>query len=598
MTLNDKTRNVRLGALGAIALLSLAVSGYSQPSVSFDIQPRALRVGEAAQCTITVRGADNPQAPALPRMDGFQISGPGRSQQSSFNMVNGRMEADSSVTFNYSLMPLKPGNFTIGPFEYQLGTQRAQLPAIELQVIEPEGGGDREALYAEITSARENPFVQEVFDLYISVYAHESINLHREINLLGFDTAGLDMKGFQELGQAREVVDNTPFNVRRFRAKVRALRSGDFSLNPVLRAHVIVQREQRRDPFNDPFFGGFFNRQETRAVDLAVNPLSLQVRPLPDDGKPVSFSGAVGRFDFQVTAQPLKLAVGDPITLTMSVSGEGNLDGVTVPEPGIGEHFRAYNMKQISRNLDKNSAAGQLVYEQVLLPQNINAKELPALDFTFFDPQQEKYVTVSRGPFPLELSPAVNGASRMVDGAARAANSGAKVLGSDIVYLKPAPRAPVRNAPRSRGFWLMQAIPALCAGGLFLFTRRRRELNQNIAKARRIHAPRSARKGLKIMDDAMRANDGARFTEGLWEALTRYFGNLLNLAPGEVTADIVVQRLGNCGLPAESTRDIADIFRACESMRYAPGQGITTSDMAEMKIRLGRILKACERIKT
>ncbi|MDD3604469.1 MAG: BatD family protein, partial [Kiritimatiellae bacterium] len=92
-----------------MAFLCLAATGSAQPGVSFDIQPRVLRVGQAAQCTITVRGADNPPAPSIPQPDGFQISGPGISQQSSFNIINGRTESDSSVTFTYSLLPLKAG---------------------------------------------------------------------------------------------------------------------------------------------------------------------------------------------------------------------------------------------------------------------------------------------------------------------------------------------------------------------------------------------------------------------------------------------------------------------------------------------------------
>ncbi len=598
MTLNIRYSKGLIRALSLMAFLCLVVTGYSQPVVSFDIQPRVLRVGQPAQCTITVRGADNVPAPSLPRLDGFQISGPGRTQQSSFNMINGRTESDSSTVFTYSLMPLKAGDFTIGPFEYQMGNQKAELPAIQIQVVQPEGGGDREALYAELTSATGNPFVQEVFDLYITVYAHESINLHREISLLGFDTAGLDMKAFQELGQSREVVDNTIFNVRRFRAKARALRSGDFSLNPVLRAHVIVPRDQRRnDPFSDQFFSGFFNRMETRAVDLPAKPLTLHVRPLPEDGKPASFSGAVGSFDFQVAAKPLELAVGDPITLTLTISGEGNLDGITAPAPSAGEYFRTYDIKQVARQTDAGGTAGQLVFEQVLLPQTINAKELPSIEFGFFNPQQEKYVTLSRGPFPLRLSPSANGGSRMVDGSSRAAAAGAKILGSDIVYLKPAPRSFVQDKPRSRGFWLLQTVPALCAAGVFALSRRRRELNRDVARARRIRAPRSARRGLRMMNDAAASADAVRFTEGLWETLTRYFGNLLNLAPGEVTADVVAHRLGHCGLPQETVEDIAQLFRACDSMRYAPGQGVTSSDMAEMKYKLERIIKSCERIK-
>ena len=118
----------------AALMLMLAGIGWTA-SVDFDIQPRALRVGEAAACTFTIRGIDNPPTPGLPPIQGFQASFAGTQQ--SYSFVNGQQ--DNSVSFNYQLVPLQVGKFSIGPFTYATPNQTFNLPAVDVEVVPPEG---------------------------------------------------------------------------------------------------------------------------------------------------------------------------------------------------------------------------------------------------------------------------------------------------------------------------------------------------------------------------------------------------------------------------------------------------------------------------
>ena len=146
-------------------------------SVDFDIQPRAIRVGEAAVCTFVVHGADNPQAPAFPPIAGFQVNMAGTEQNWSFGTGVGQ---DKSTTFRYQLIPVQTGKFRIGPFAYSAQGQTVNLPPIDMEVVapdsQPQSGSTApqqwsEMLFAVLSTPRTNAYSQEVFEIDLAIYS-------------------------------------------------------------------------------------------------------------------------------------------------------------------------------------------------------------------------------------------------------------------------------------------------------------------------------------------------------------------------------------------------------------------------------------------
>ncbi len=579
--------------------------------IEFDIQPRVLTLEERALVTLTVKGANNPPAPKFPPLDGFEIRFGGTQHSVSIN--NGRKEI--SFTHRYVLSPKKAGTFKIGPFAYQAGGKKIDLPAIELKVMgQQKVGKDDESkrLFARITASKKAVYNQEVFDLVIAVYSRD-INLGHNFGLEDMPEKGIITEKFHETHGSREEVDGLIYEVKRFRTKARALTAGKFTLSPTLRVNVRIPRQRRRhriadpfaDPFSDEFFSSFFDNAEVRQASLKTPPLELEVLPLPTEGRPPSFNGAVGHFDFEVDLKKSEpLSVGDPIAITMTVSGNGNIDALTAPDLPEMPAFKTYPIKKINEQIDDVTATGRRVFETVIRPKTPDVEEAPAIIFAYFDPEKKKYATIAQGPYPITVQAASNS---VVFPSPGPHNPSHEINEVDIVYLKPMPelwrKGGLLTGFAGTPFIALQTLPALAMLAVFLTMRRREALAGDVARTRRIKAPRIARASLQKAAEALRANKRTAFFDALWETLTAYFGNRLNLAPGEIQGSVVLERFRQAGLDAQVGARIEHLFTLCDQHRYS---GHATQDWFEDKERterendlrrIGAVLKQCESIK-
>jgi hypothetical protein len=614
--LKSKKAGIHMPRADAFLLVAFLLSSCVAKAfdVSFDIQPRVLRLGEAAGASFSVMGLNNPPPLQFPNMDGVQVAQAGT--QRSYSIGTGGQS--SSITYQYQILPTKTGKISIGPFSYSAEGQTTTIPAIEIEVLAPDGNATPEGqaqqwselLFAKITIDEPNVYNQQIFDVTFSIYSR-GLNMARDIGLANMPSSGLSLGSFREIQGGREVVNNQVYDVRRFRGKAQALGSGTFKLEPVLQAQIIVPRERRRsrDPFgmfDDSFFDNpFFGNVQTQPVNVKPEPVDISVRPLPTQGQPPSFAGAVGQFNFDVQAKPLDLNVGDPITLTMQIAGHGNIDAIGAPLVTGGDLFKTYEPKLLGKEGDEASGNGRKVFEQVIIPKSDAVKELPALTFSFFDPATGQYRTLTRGPFPLTVHPSATGNAKMLQ--AELLQPQTQVLGADIVYLKPAPTRWKRSGGQ---VWFMhpmflgiQVAPIVMATALFFAVRRRDELAVNVAKARRQKAPRSAQAAVRKAEAALAQGQRKAFFEALWEAIASYFGHRLNLAPGEVSIDLISKSMMRGGLETEKVKALQDLFARCEQERFGSAASqVSISNEEQPSLSklidlLNTTLKSCERVR-
>lgn len=597
----------------ALTTIALVVCSFfstlplvAELAVEFDISPKVLQIGEAAQCIIKVRGQDNPSIPRLPPIDGLQFSGPGRSVSKSLNIVNGKRQMDSSVTFTYRIMPMRPGVFSIGPYTYASKGETAQLPKTELRVVDrngqtasnPENSGTP-PVFAELSTSATNVFHQQLFDLTISIYSR-GLQMANDINLINMPESGLDIRQFRELRPDRVIIDQVVYDVRRYQAKVQALTAGKFNLSPTLQAGVLIesQRSRRRSFFDSPF-DSFFGGPEVQRINLQPDPLQIYVQPLPQDNQPASFNSAVGSFSFDVQTTPTDVTVGDPITLKITISGQGNIETLTAPDYNPGSGFKIYDAKLVNKQSDANRGIGTKEFEQVILPRDPSITEIPPVMFTYFNPANGQYETLKKGPFAVRIHENTNTVSYVVQ-AQREATEKARILGEDIVYLKDAPDqwdTTQATSPFSKAsFWIIQSIPLFMIGLLAAFVYRRDQLRTDRAKARRAEAPRSARRALKNAQSVL-GTDSAAFYEALWSALAEYFANRLNLAAGEISIDVLEKSFSQTPDGNELLSRIQPMIERCEQARFGLQADATTEEKQKQLDDLQELLKDCERVR-
>ena len=591
-----------------VVLLACALAGSALGlDVRMELEPEVLRMGESARLRVVMEGVDRASPPNLPSVDGLRFSGPSVEQSFRMSDVNGVREQRRTLTYTYGVMPLRPGEFTVGPFSYTHNRQTVELPARTLRVVVPAGEAGQpsavsdlsDLVFAEVVVSKDEVYVNEPFTLTLVLYTSR-VNLGREISLTGMPDEGLEIQPYQELRATREVIENEVYDVRRYQTQVRPLTAGTIRFEPEMVVQLLVERAARRQPgFDQSLFRGWLSNMEAHPLELRPAPAEVVVRSLPPSGRPEGFSGGVGRFSFELALDPSRVQVGDPVTLTLRLEGEGNIDAVGVPELPESDAFRAYPARLVSSDLDRAGYRGRKVYEQVIIPRTEEATEVPALIFSYFDPAEHGYRTIARGPLALEVQAADPDAGRTVRADRTDAARVARLVGDDIRYLQSAPPrwTSIDRGLEQPGFWAWQGLPVaavLLAWGL---GRRRRALSSDVARARRYRAPRAARSGLRRAEKALLKQDETAFYEGLWKALVEYFGHRLNWPAGSVTGDAVGRALQQQGLDEEQRQRVEGLFTACEQRRFA---GVRSGPEA-MRERLDdfrRVLKACERVKS
>lgn len=530
----------------------------------------------------------------IPEVDGLRIQYQGQSSET--RIVN--FKSSSKVIHKYLVTPTKVGDYTIGPVTCTYRGGQKEVSA-QLRVIKPEDDQEAqqisEILFSRITTDRAAPYVHEPFGLDVKVYIRDGVQIDGNFSLRG----GIPESGMEGdlqwkvTGREREERNGTLFNVYTLRTAAKTLTAGTFSFRPEVQVNVIIPRQQRRSyGFDDPFFGDFLGRQEARSIVLDCNTLEVAVQPVPTQLRPESFTGGVGVFDFDVEVGPARVKAGEPITVKMRIAGNGNLSQITPPTLEENHDLKLYEVRSLQT---KNPI--EVRFEQVVIPTSDSVTEIPAISFSYFNTKTADFRTISKGPFPVTVESVPQQAAQVIATIPSTFQQETKILGRDIVYLKPLPKGwkAARDVAwyRTTPFYIALAFPAIFLLAIFGITANRNALANDVARARRQKAPRAARKNIRRVEKAMRKKDESAFYEAMWNALVEYFGHRLNLAPGEVSLHIVISRI-----PHEAEA-LASLFNTIEQRRYGFHSG-NEKPKDQMKILLHQLtttLKKCERIK-
>ena len=538
--------------LGLLALAVEPTHSAADVTVQASVSNQRVRVGETTTLVIAVEGSQAVAAPALGPVDGFNVRYVGPSQQVS--IVNGAMSA--RIQHRYALTALSEGQFSIGPFEVEHEGQVLRTSPVSVvvsaaatgaQQIDPQAqpGGSNLRLLLQVDRERVYLHERVAVDVVLYVGAVSARDLQ-------YPTLAAESVSVEDFGQpvrSAEVIDGQRFEVLRFRTTVIPLKAGRLSLGPARTSLNVVQRPRN-------FF--FTQRQP---VELTSNALALDVLSLPAQGKPADFSGAVGRFSIEVTAAPLEVQAGDPITVRIALRGDGNLAQLRPPSYPEGAGFKVYEPQ-----VTDDSQESLRVYEQVVIPESDQIERLPPLRFSFFDPDRERYETIDSGPVPVGGRPAGGEPQRgIVRAGGTAKRRDPETLGRDIVFIKDVPDALMTAEQRRSRWWALlfwQPVPFLLYAALVVYDRRRRRLSGDERYARATRARGDARRALARVEAC---RDDAEFFDGLAAAVREYLGAKLGLPPGAIERE----RLQAAGMGEAAIAKVDEVLEACAQARFA-----------------------------
>jgi hypothetical protein len=481
-------------------------------------------VGETVELQIKVTGPGDARPPEEISIDGLEIHATGTSRQ--FEIHN--FMTSSSVTYNYTVLPLRAGRFTIPPQTVRAGGKVLRTPELILNVADSPGGSSgarpsrgrqsqpvsaRDLIFAELIVPKKVAYVGEIIPVQIRMGFDPRVR-PRLIEPPEITGQGFTAQKLQESGQNSEAVNGRSYDVVTYKTAIAAAHAGKFEIGPVkAKAQVIVPRTRsaprsrgrspfdlfdQDDPFSDPFFSNPFAQiGERREVDIKSDPVALEVKPLPPNAPP-SFSGAIGNFTMTTDAMPKSVQVGDPITVTSAISGRGNFDRVNAPVVEDERGWHKYPPSSKFKQDDEVGLSGTKTFETVLSP-NEKKETVPVLAFSYFDPAKEQYVSLRNEPIAITVQGGPAATQNVVASQpaspppATASRGGSAIQPAakpqDILYqLTDRPRAtesfgPIYTRPV---FWGIQSIPLLALMSFAVWKIRRARIDNR--EARRIHA--------------------------------------------------------------------------------------------------------------
>jgi BatD DUF11 like domain len=487
----------------------LATSAFAEePSVTAVLTSSRTVLGRPVQLQIKITGSPGAKPPDVINVDGLDIRYAGQSQ-----MIEGRnFQFSYSFVYSYTVMPERTGTFRIPPQKIQAGSNALRTPELTLSVADsgtrmqqrPGRGAAsvdaRKLVAAELVLTKTTAYVGELIPaevrLYINSRTRANIKDGPEVSGQGFT-----MQKLSQATQSRENVGGQYYDVFTFKTAIAAARTGKFEIGPVkATATVLVPRSSSPggrspfdifnmdDPFSDPFFADPFGHSlERQEIDVESKPVTLEVKPLPPNAPP-EFSGAIGTFTMQADAKPKNVQVGDPITVTANISGRGNFDRVSAPAPEDEHGWHTYPPSSSFKQDDDVGLSGVKTFETVLTP-NEPKKNVPPLVFSFFDPVDEKYVTLRSDAIPVKIEGSAIASKPAAAAAAsnQAATPKPESKPEDILYqIDNWPGTTESFAPiytQSR-FWLAQIVPLVALLGLVGWKWRQSRLSDREAQRR------------------------------------------------------------------------------------------------------------------
>ena len=598
----NRQTHFRLAAIGlgvAMAFGQKAAAAGANPTA--EISPSEIALDQAAELRVDAAGG---HAPALPAVDGLHFQRTGQSTE--MTAINGVVAQHTWIL--YQVDADRPGSYTIpiGGRTLQLkvrpagarGASAASVPMAGLRPEPDESAHQGSLALLRVVLPSKKIFVGQAVPVTFKAYFRAGT----QITLTGAPSLGISAFTINHLQdeprQSVESIGGVPYRVVTWTAQASAAMPGRFATRATLPI-VARYREAPRRPAADPLSGmlddddmsspsslirsfmkqsafadlsDMFGQEHQREMNLHAPVQTVDVLSPPTTGQPADYNGAVGRFDVRATLTPTTGTTFAPMSLKIEVTGQGNLDRVSTTGLPSSANWKTYPPSA------KVTDQGTKVFEQAVVPQSSGRLEIPAVSFSFFDPDRHQYLSRSTAPIGVEIAATPSG---IATSSTNLAKSVPKATEEPATGLRPnhfdegrfvATLLPPYRRP---WFWPVVTVPWLA---LTILVARPRE-RVDSARIRRRALRETVAQHRMAMKRAAVAGDSVHFYEAGAAALRERLSETWKIAPDEVTAAEAAARLGR-------DEPIVAILGTAERLRFAAAEPDASS-----LARLGEIIE-------
>ena len=561
-------------------LLFLGFTHLASAQVTFEaeVSKKKLGVNERLRVDFEMnKDGDNFNPPSF---ENFEVVG-GPNQSISNSWING--ERTYSKTYSYFLAPTKTGAFTIGQAEITIDENIYKTLPVEVEVTaavdEPTDGNNSEIiasdnlhLVAEIsdTSPYLNEAITVVYKLYVS--PDVSVSNWRQLDSPQFSDFWSQNIDIRELQVRNGEYQGEPYRYVVLRKTILyPQKTGELNIEPLTLSVSVEVPSNRRS-----FFGGRIYTTVDKTV--AAGNRTIDVKPLPLEGRPANFTGAVGEnLDFNVTTNEKKLTATEALEAQVQVSGTGNLKLFDLPRLEVPPSMEVYEpeySEEVQTNL--SGMQGRISDTYTLVPQSKGKYPIPAMSFSYFDLNSETYKTLTSKEILIDVAAAPVAESAQPTPAAGEQRHTVQAVQNQFSYIKlNAAFRPIGEKPffGSVMFWCLLLAPLLLIPLVILFGKKRQAI-ANDTKGNRIK--RANKLARKYLAEAKRnLGDQKEFYISLERALHNYLKAKLHIQTGEMSKEHIGKLLKEKGVSDATVGEFIYLLESCEFARYTPASNVT-----------------------
>ena len=580
--------------LTLICLLAINFS-FSQIKFETEVSKNNLGVNENLRVDFKMnKDGDNFNPPSF---DGFRVVG-GPNQSVSNSWING--VRSFTKTYSYFLTPIKKGKFTIGQASIEIDGDIYKTLPVQIQVSE--------AVQSSLSPGSPSSVLNDDIELNIEVsksetYLNEPISVEFKLlfnpkinvtNLGEIDSPEFNNFWSQNIKIPRLEIKSTSYKGQRYnyvtwkRALLFPQKSGNLELLPLTLDVTVDVPTNRRD-----FFGNVIYTQTSKKVSSKKK--NIKVKEFPSEGKPESFNGAVGKFDVSLFSSKSELKATESFQLELKVNGRGNLKLFSLPEIKVPSSLEKYD-PEFKEDIKSSISGmnGQISNTYTIVPQFQGKYPIPAVEFSYFDPEAKKYVTiktnesivdVTEGPMNLDFT--------NNSGLSSNQNNTIQTIGQ-FNYIKLSSKFSSINSKKllDSKLWLytLLSIPFLIFIVILLLIKvSRKSISDSDLITK--NAEKLARKYLE--NAKIDISNKESFYSSLDQALFNFFKSKYMIRKEDFSKDKIKSILIKENISEKVINDVIELIESCEIARYTPA---STDDMDEDYEKAVQILTNFENV--
>lgn len=549
-----------------LILIAKPVAAQQNFQLQATVSENKVFIGEQFNLHVEVSGSSmrDVSLPQLPDIDGIGILSSTPSRSSSISIVNGR--TTTSTTYTYGLIARETGVFTIPPVTIEIDGEQFQTEAIEVEIIEKgqlseDGRRQLPDIFLEVEVDQQNPVPGQQIVASIQLYFKQGIEVTSFQPNAGWRTDGFWKEELQNIRQPQAesvILDGVRYRTATLmRYALFPTRSGELTLSG-FPLNVGVRTQSRDDPFGS-FFGSLGSQ---RRVTLESEPLTIDVRNLPNAPNGISIN-AVGEMTVERVLTDNDVSVGETIELTTRISGEGNIPLVRKPEYNFPDNLEQYTPQE-SSNIERRGLTirGEKIFTELLSPRAPGNYEIPTEQIAVYDPENGNYEYISLPALQISVSPGSSSQNII--------SSAEGVQIQPVTGLAVWSKSDYTSVFKKGWFWLLLIIPFAALGVAIRKRQLLLKLTTDKQFARAHRAEQVAKDRLSSARAIVDEGDAKQIYNILHKALFGYLTDKFGLPEAGMSDEELLNHVKSTDINEMHQTQIKKILEKCATISFAP----------------------------